>query len=277
MRGVPRPRFAIRRAASRIHLHAEDPGRPPHDGGEVVLSVEVQAVRHAEAVPQRAADPAGARRGADDGERLEAEPEAPRAGPLADHHVQRVVLHRRVEDLLDRAVEAVDLVDEQDVPLVQRGQDRGQVARALHCRPAGVADVDPELPRDDRGQRGLAEARRAVQEDVVRGLAPALGRLEQNREAGLDLPLADVLVQRPRAERALDRDVRGVGGIGREQAHRVVRHRRQSSRFRALLVRMFECTCECPTSRSVPEQRPEGGLDSFLEAGADGRVADGQP
>jgi hypothetical protein len=38
----------------------------------------------------------------------------------------------------------------------------------------------------------------AVQEHVIRGLSPAPGRLEQHRQVGLDLALADVFVERPR-------------------------------------------------------------------------------
>ena len=128
--------------------------------------------------------------------------------PLADHHVEREVLHRRVEDLLDRAVEAVDLVDEQDVALVERGEDRGEVARPLDRRPARVADVHAELARDDRREGRLAEAGRAVQQDVVGRLSPALRRLEQHVEARLDLALADVLVERARPQRRLPRRAR---------------------------------------------------------------------
>ena len=40
--------------------------------------------------------------------------------------------------------------------------------------PGRVADVDPELPGDDRREGRLAEAGRAVQEDVVGGLSPPL-------------------------------------------------------------------------------------------------------
>ena len=41
------------------------------------------------------------------------------AGALADDDVEPEVLERRVEDLLDRAVEPVDLVDEEDVALAR--------------------------------------------------------------------------------------------------------------------------------------------------------------
>ena len=120
----------------------------------------------------------------------------------------------------------MDLVDEQDVALVERGQDRGEVAGALDGRAGRVPDVDPELARDDRRERRLAEAGRAVEEDVVGRLSPALGGLEQHREVGLDLALADVLVEGPRSKGALDDEVRLVLEVRREDAREVVGHPR---------------------------------------------------
>ena len=176
MRGVPRPRRAIARAAARVDLDAQDPRRPLDDLGQLRLLVEVEAVGRAEPVAQRRRDPARPRRRADDRERLEAEPERPRARALADHHVQREVLHRRIEDLLDRAVEPMDLVDEQDVALLEAREHRGEVAGPLDGGPGRVPHVHAELAGDDRREGRLAEARRAVQQDVVRRLSPRLSR-----------------------------------------------------------------------------------------------------
>ena len=204
---------------------AQDLRRTLDDRGQLVVGVEVEPVGRPEPVTQRGADAARPGRGADDRERLQAESQAPGGRALADHHVEGVVLHRRVEDLLDRAVEAVDLVDEQDVALVERGQDRGEVAGALDGRARGVADVDPELARDDRREGRLAEAGRAVQEDVVGGLSPALRGLQQHRQVGLDLRLADVFGERPRPKAALDDEVRLVLEVAGQDARDVVDHR----------------------------------------------------
>jgi hypothetical protein len=72
----------------------------------------------------------------------------------------------------------VDLVDKEDVAFLERGQDRGEVASALDRRPRGVLDTDAKLAGDDRGERRLAEAGWAVQEDVIGRLSPPPGRLE---------------------------------------------------------------------------------------------------
>jgi hypothetical protein len=48
---------------------------------------------------------------------------------------------------------------------------RGQVARAFQHRAGSLAQVDAHLARDDVGQRGLAQARRAEQQRVVERFA----------------------------------------------------------------------------------------------------------
>ena len=172
IRGVPRERRAISPAASSVDLDAEDPGRAAarcgaSSPGLVVLEPE----GHAEAVAQRRGQEPGARRRADQRERRQVERQRPRGGPLADDDVEPEVLERRVEDLLDGAVEPVDLVDEEHVALAEAGQDRGDVALALERRTRRRPEADPELLAHDVGEARLAEAGRADQQQVVERLA----------------------------------------------------------------------------------------------------------
>src|SRR5205823_4900298 len=117
--------------------------------------------------------------------------------------VEPEVLERRVEDFLDGPVEPVDLVDEQHVALLEAGEDRGHVALALERRARDRADADAELLADDEGETRLAEPGRADEQDVVECLAARLRRLERDRELFLDPLLADEVVERAGAERAL--------------------------------------------------------------------------
>src|SRR4029078_7995883 len=107
----------------------------------------------------------------------------PGRGALAEHDVEPEVLERRVEDLLDRAVDPVDLVDEEDVLQLEAGEDRGHVALPRERRAGDRADADAELLADDLGERGLAETRRADEQNVVERLAARLRRGERDREA----------------------------------------------------------------------------------------------
>ena len=184
-RGVPRDRRAISLAAARVDADAEQPRRALDDALDVGGVVVVEPVRDAEAVAQRRGQKPGAGRGADQRERLQLEPERVGAGPLADHDVDAAVLHRRIEQLLDRAVQAVDLVDEEDVLRLERGQDRGHVGLAVD----GRARHDPKrrghLDRDDARERRLAEARRAREEHVLARLTAAPGGLEEDPSCSL--------------------------------------------------------------------------------------------
>ena len=128
----------------------------------------------------------------------------PRRRPLPHHQVELEVLHRRVERLLDDVVQAVDLVDEEDVAAVEVREQRGEVAGTLEHGPGGAAHADRELVRDDVRERRLPEPRRPAEEDVVQHVAARACRLDLHAQVLAHLLLADVLVERARPERRLD-------------------------------------------------------------------------
>ena len=58
--------------------------------------------------------------------------------------------------LLHGPVQPVDLIHEENVILVEVGQQRRQIAGLFDGRAGGDADIDPHLGGDDARQRGLA-------------------------------------------------------------------------------------------------------------------------
>ena len=188
---MPRERPAISSAESPSISHAQDAGRAPDDRGQLLDLVVLEPLPDAEAVAQRRRQQARARGGADERERRDLHADAARGRPLADHDVDLVVLHRRVEDLLDGGVEAVDLVDEEDVALLEVGEQAGDVALALERRPGRGVHAHAELLGDDAGERGLAEAGRAGEQHVVERVAALLGGLDEDLELLLGHALAD--------------------------------------------------------------------------------------
>ena len=165
-----------RRGAAVVERDAEDLRRAAHDPREVVRRVGLEAVLDPEAVAQRRRQQPRAGRGADERERRQVERHDLRPGALPDRDRQPPVLHRGVEGLLQRAAEAVDLVDEEHGARLERGQQRGDVALALERRAGGLDERDAELVGHDLRQRGLAEARRPGQQDVVERPRRARGR-----------------------------------------------------------------------------------------------------
>src|SRR5690606_33116387 len=94
--------------------------------------------------------------------------------------------------------------------------------------PGGGAEVDAELAADDLGERRLAEAGRAYEEDVIqRLLAPARG-VDEHLEIGAGLRLPDELGQHLRAQRSVRRIV--GAGLGRHHAGGFGHAQRASSR-----------------------------------------------
>src|SRR5439155_19257674 len=101
-------------------------------------------------------------------------------------------------------------VDEENVALAQRGQDRGHVSLAFQRRARGRAQGDAELLTDDVREARLAEAGRPDQQQVVERLAARARGLERDRELLLDPLLADELVEPTRPKRALELVVVGL-------------------------------------------------------------------
>ncbi len=149
MRGVPRDRRAISQAPSVSICDLEDAGCTLDDRLEFVVLVVVEPGDEPEPVAQRPGDHARARRGPDERERRHREPDARRGRALADDDVELEVLHRRIQDLLDRPRQPVDLVDEQHVAVFELGEDRGEVAGAFECRTRRDVQVHSHLGGHD--------------------------------------------------------------------------------------------------------------------------------
>ncbi len=201
MRGVPRERRAISSAPSASMATSSSLRRAVHDARELLGRVELQARHDPEAVAQRVGEHARAGRGAHQREGRQVELHRARAGALADHDVDLVVLERGIEDLLDHGREAVDLVDEEDVVGLEVGEDRGEVAGALEHRARGLLQVHAHLARDDVGERGLAEARRPEEQHVVERFLAVPRRGDEDLELLADLRLPHVFGELARAQR----------------------------------------------------------------------------
>ncbi len=92
------------------------------------------------------------------------------------------------------------LIDEQDVLLLEVGEDRGQVPRPLDGGARGHPDGDRHLMGDDVGQGGLAQPRRPIQQEMVQRLLPLEGGGDADAQVVLELLLADELLQPTRPQ-----------------------------------------------------------------------------
>ena len=157
---------------------ADDLGGAGDDDAQLVVGVELQAEEDSEAASQGRRQQAGARGGGDEGEGANLHDVGARGGALADDDVQLVVLQRGVELFFEDGLQAVDLVEEEDLALAQVGEDGGEVTLDLQGGAGGLLEADVELVGDDGGQRGFAQAGRAEEEDVVERFAAGVGGFE---------------------------------------------------------------------------------------------------
>ncbi len=114
---------------------------------------------------------------------------------LAEHDVDPEVFHHRIDEFLDRAGQAMDLVDEQDRALRGVGQEGHDVHLLVEGRAAGDVELDAQLVVQDRGERRLAQSGWSVEEDVRQRLAPFPGGRQADLQPLGDGALADDLAQ----------------------------------------------------------------------------------
>src|SRR5215203_1424559 len=164
-------------------------------------AVVLQPLRDAEAVEQGFRKQALPGRRADQRELRQVYPDGAGRRPLTEHDVHREVLHRGVEDLFYLPVEAVDLVYKQEVTRFERRQNGRHVPGLLQRRTAARPQTHPHLLGEYAAQGGLAKPRRTIEQYVIQGLPPLLGRRDEDLEVLLERLLPDELVERARPER----------------------------------------------------------------------------
>src|SRR5262249_52745460 len=130
-----------------------------------------------------------------------------------DHDVDLEILERRIENLLDDRCQAMDLVDEQNVVLLEVAEQRREISRALEHWAAGLPQPDAHFMRDDVRQRGLAEPWWTEQQQMIERFAAATRSGDEDVELLADLRLTDVVGKTLRAQRAFDHFLvrRGLG------------------------------------------------------------------
>jgi hypothetical protein len=161
----------------------------------------------AEPRPEGRGQQTAARRGSDEREGGQFDLDRTRRRTLVEYDVDLVVLHRRIEILLDDRAEAVDFVDEEHVARVEVGQQAGQVARLVQHGTRRDAQLRPHLVGDDIRQRRLAQSRRSVQQHVVQRVAAHERRLDEDAEVLDDLVLSREVLELLRADPVLEFEV----------------------------------------------------------------------
>ena len=185
-------------------MNAQNTGRTLHDRRKLFGRIVIEPEDDAETVAQRTRQKPRARRGADQRELRQIQPDAARRGTLAHHDIEHIIFQSRIQNLFDLTIQTVDFIDEQHVAVFEIGQDRSQVAGTGDGRTARGADVGAQLVGHHGGQRGLAQARGAAEQHVVHAFAALARSLDQDRQAVLHARLAQIVFQAFRTKRAVE-------------------------------------------------------------------------
>ena len=186
-----------------VDRHLQLRGIARDDLGQLLHGVKIEVLAHVKPIAQRGREQAGAGRGADQRERLERHVDRAGVHPFAQQDVDAKVLHRRIEELLDRLGQPVDLVDEQHRPFVGVGQVGDQVLGGLQHGAAGDLQGHAQVAGNAGGKGGFAQPRRTVEEDVPQRVAPFAGRIDRDLQPREDLALADHVLHLLRAQQAV--------------------------------------------------------------------------
>ena len=95
------------------------------------MRIEIKMKRNAKTISQRCGQQPGPSRRADQGKLFKTYLLCAGDYSLADHQIKLVILHGRIELFFNRWIEAMYLIDEQDVAFLKVRQLSDQVARNL--------------------------------------------------------------------------------------------------------------------------------------------------
>ena len=144
----------------------------------------------------------------------------------------------------------MNLVDEEHLAGLEVRQDGGKIARLLEHRTRGGTNGRLQLVPDHIGKRRLPEPRRTVEQDVIERFTALQCCGNRHVQVLAHAVLADVLVERARAQtRFVLRVLIAFGSRGQSLVHRLPRQLAKS-----LTKRTFE----------IATLGFDGGVDGFL-------------
>ena len=121
----------------------------------------------------------------------------PRVYPFVKDKINRKVLHRRIEKLLNHPGKAMNLINKEDISFIQMGENAQKISPFLQGRAGCDGDVDTHLLSNNVSKRRLTKTGRRMKQDVIKWLAPFERRLNGYLKGLHHLGLANIFLQTP--------------------------------------------------------------------------------
>ncbi len=192
MRGVPRLLRGQLARGVRRDVRPELGGVDRDDPGEISDVVELEVLVHAESFAERAREHSAAGGGSDDRELLEGQADGACRHSFTQNDVDPEIFHDRVDEFLDGAGQAMDLVDEEDRALGRVGQERHDVHLLVERRTACDVELDAELVVQARSRTSSCPGRGVRRRGYAGSGSPrfrAAARLISSRSATARWPI----------------------------------------------------------------------------------------
>jgi hypothetical protein len=173
-------------------------------------------VNDAEAGAQGSGDEAGARGGANQREMAEGKWMNAGTGTLSNDEVDTKIFHGGIEDFFDSGLQAVNLVEKENLFGFEGSENRGEVAFAFEKRAGAGLNRDIQFVSDDLCEGGLAKARGPVEQHMIESFAAVASGLESDGDVFFDALLADVFVEALGANAGVDARVVVPGDTGND-------------------------------------------------------------
>ena len=119
---------------------------------------------------------------------------------FVNHDVNAVVLHRTIQIFLHYRRKSVNLIDEKHIIFLQRGENTRQIAWLVQHRTRSHLKTHAQLVGDDVAQRCLSQARRAMQQCMVKGFPTKTSSLHKHTQVLHHLCLSAEIVKPQRAQ-----------------------------------------------------------------------------
>ena len=178
-----------------IHRKTEHASGTLDDALQVILGIEIELVHAAaEARAEWGRELRYTGGGAHEGERRKCELDGACRRALPEDDIERTGLKRRVQKLFNLVGELVNLINEEDGARFEIREDSSKVACALYRDSGRRLDRGFKGVGDEVGERGLADAWRAIEKEVFGHVATVLGRGEHHLHVRFHVPLAYVFI-----------------------------------------------------------------------------------
>ena len=181
-----------------------------HDGRKIFDRVVVESVGDAESGAKGGTEKARTRSGSNQRKAGKVKANGSGGGALIDDDIDPKIFDGGIEVLFDHFGEAVDFVDEENVALLQSGEETSEVTCFFDGGTGGGADGGVHFGSKNVSERGFAEARGAAEEEVIEGLRAGASGIEEDAESVLEFGLAGEVGQSGGAKGKID----GVAGLG---------------------------------------------------------------